>query len=132
VPCRSTSWALKDDDEYIGHVNANSFDKKFHFAEIAYIIDPEHQRKGIATEAVGRVVRFLMDDMKIHKIRAALFNENVASKRVMDKLGFVQEGYLRDNVFLDEEFVDEYVMALIADNDEALVTDKDTAVVADE
>ena len=105
---------FKDKDEYIGHVSAISFDRVFKFCEIAYVIDPENWGKGIATEAVGRVVNYLMTDVGIHKIRAGLFAKNLASKRVLEKLNFVQEGYLRDNVIIDDEYVDEYVMALIA------------------
>jgi RimJ/RimL family protein N-acetyltransferase len=87
----------------------------FKFVEIAYIIDPEHWGKGIATEAVGRVAEFLQKEVKIHKIRASLYSKNIASKRVLEKLGFIQEGYLRDNVIIDGEFVDEYLMALISE-----------------
>jgi len=105
---------FKGEDKFIGHVNAFQFDRVFKFVELAYIVDPELWGKGIATEAVGRVVEFLRDDMKIHKIRAALFAHNIASKRVLEKVGFVQEGYLRDNVIIDGEFENEYVMAYIA------------------
>ena len=106
---------LKDNDGYLGHINATQFDRGFKFVEIAYIIDQEHWGRGIATEAVGRVVEFLQRDMKIHKIRASFYAQNIASKRVLEKLGFRQEGYLRDNVIIEGEFVDEYLMALISE-----------------
>lgn len=103
----------KDNDDYIGHVTASQFDRDFKFADLAYIIDPEHWGKGIATEAVGRVVEFLIQDLKIHKIRAGLYSENIGSKRVLEKLGFKQEGYCKDNAIIDGEYVDEYLMAFI-------------------
>jgi len=105
-----------DDDKYIGHINALQFDRMFKFSEIAYIINPEYWGKGYGTEAVGKVVSFLVEEMKIHKIRAGFFAKNIASKRVLEKVGFKQEGYLRDNVLIDGEFEDEYVMAFIASN----------------
>jgi ribosomal-protein-alanine N-acetyltransferase len=104
---------FKDDDEYIGHVNANSFDRGFRFVEIAYVVDPIHQRKGIGTEAVGRVVRFLQEEVKIHKIRAGIYVKNLASKKLLEKLGFKEEGYLRDNESVDGKYMDEFAMALI-------------------
>lgn len=109
---------LKDDDKYIGHVSAMQFDRVFKFVELAYIIDPEHWGKGIGTEAVQHIVEFLIHKMKIHKIRAAFFSKNLGSKRVLEKVGFKQEGYLRDNVLIDGEFEDEYLMALVASNDD--------------
>ena len=103
-----------DGDKYIGHINAVQFDRLFKFAEIAYILNPAYWGKGYGTEAVGRVVQFLVEDMKLHKIRAGFFAKNIASKRVLEKVGFTQEGYLRDNVLIDGEFEDEYLMAFIA------------------
>ena len=105
---------LKDEDKYIGHISAMQFDRVFKFAELAYIIDEEYWGQGIATEAVTKVVDFLVNTMKIHKIRAGFFANNIASKKVLQKAGFKQEGYLRDNALLDGEFEDEYVMAFLA------------------
>ena len=105
---------LKDEDKYIGHISAMQFDRFFKFVDLAYIIDQEYWGQGIATEAVTRVVNFLVNTMKIHKIRAGFFAKNIASKRVLQKVGFKQEGYLRDNAFLDGVFQDEYFMALLA------------------
>ena len=107
---------LKGEDKYIGHISATQFDKLFKFVEIAYIVDPAYWGRGIATEAVARAVRFLVEELKIHKIRASLFVNNMASRRVLDKVGFVQEGYLLDNAFIEGEFEDEYVMAFIAED----------------
>ena len=121
---------LKENDHYIGHVNLVQFDRVFKFVEIAYIIDPEYWGKGFATEALGRAVEFLQKDVKIHKIRASVFAKNLASKRVLEKLGFTLEGYLRDNVIIDGEFVDEYLMALISEEngiDEWVPTQKEAA-----
>jgi len=106
-----------DTDKYFGHINVLQFDRMFKFSEIADIINPDHWGKGYGTEAVGTVVTFLVEEMKIHKIRASIFAKNVGSKRVLEKVGFKQlEGYLRDNVWIDGEFEDEFTMAFIASN----------------
>ena len=108
---------LKSDGRFVGLVNVGHFDRDFHFAEVAYIVDPEYWGEGVGTEAVRRVVDFLVRDMKLHKIRASVFVKNVASKRVLEKVGFKQEGYLRDNVLLDGAYVDECLMAFISSED---------------
>jgi [ribosomal protein S5]-alanine N-acetyltransferase len=100
-------------EEYIGNVNISAFDRDFRYADIAYILDRKYWGKGFATEAVGRVVDFLLKDMKIHKVRAICFVENVASRRVLEKCGFKEEGYLRDNSLVDGEYADEYLMGII-------------------
>ena len=105
---------LKEDGRFVGLLNVGQFNPDFHFAEMAYIVDPEYWGEGVGTEAVRRVVDFLVRDMKLHKIRASVFAKNVASKRVLEKVGFKQEGYLRDNVLLDGVYVDECLMAFIS------------------
>jgi [ribosomal protein S5]-alanine N-acetyltransferase len=107
---------MQDDDKPIGLINATLFDPAFKFTEISYILDPEHWGKGLATEAIRRAVKFFVEDMKIHKIRASFYGKNVASKRVLEKAGFIEEGYMRDNVQIEGEYEDEYLMALIAED----------------
>jgi [ribosomal protein S5]-alanine N-acetyltransferase len=101
-------------DEFQGHVTAVHIDRQFNFTEIAYIVDSRHWGKGIATEAVNCVVQFLINELKIHKIRASCFTDNIASRRVLDKAGFKEEGYLRQNCLLEDKYLDEYIMAIIA------------------
>jgi len=98
-------------DKYIGHITAMFPDAGFKIVELSYLIGHEYWNKGIGTEAIGRVVEFLLDDMKIHKIRANYWEKNVASKRVLEKLGFEQEGYLKDHVIIDGAYQGEYCMA---------------------
>jgi len=105
---------LKPSGKFIGHVNVLSFDRDFRSAELAYILDPEYWGRGLGTEAVGRVLDFLVRDMKLHKIRAGVFKGNVASRRVLEKVGFEQEGHLRDNLVIDGQYEDEYIMAFIS------------------
>jgi [ribosomal protein S5]-alanine N-acetyltransferase len=105
---------LKSSGNFIGHVNVIGFDRDFQFTELAYILDPEFWGRGFGTEAIGRVVQFLIGEMKLHKIRASVFKGNVGSKRVLEKLGFEQEGHLRDNAVIDGAYEDEYIMAFIA------------------
>jgi len=106
--------ALKPSGKFIGHVNVLAFDRDFRFADLAYILDPEYWGRGFGTEAVGRVLEFLVRDMKLHKIRAGVFKSNVASRRVLEKVGFEQEGHLRDNLVIDGQYDDEYLMAFIS------------------
>ena len=109
---------FKENDKYIGHITASNADTAvFKIVELSYLIENEYWNRGIGTEAIGRVVEFLLDDMKVHKIRATCFAKNGASKRVLEKLGFEQEGYLKDNVIIGGEYQAEYCMAKISSKD---------------
>ena len=64
--------------------------------EVAYIIfDRESRNKGYATEAVSLFVRFLFRTTPIHRIELNIATDNLCSKRVAEKCGFVYEGIAR-------------------------------------
>ena len=64
----------------------------FQNAYLGYWIDHRRQRQGLTTEAVGAAVRFAFDDAGLHRVQAAVMPHNAASRRVLAKLGFREEG----------------------------------------
>ncbi|MBV8639214.1 MAG: GNAT family N-acetyltransferase [Candidatus Eremiobacteraeota bacterium] len=80
---------------------------------IAYSVDCERQGRGIATEAAQAVVRFAFDELHLHRLSTGYFPENVASGRVLRKLGFTFEGYARDYLFIDGAWHDSILVSLI-------------------
>lgn len=67
--------------------------------EIGYWIAVPEWGKGVATEAVGGLIRFLFADTSTHRLQACTYPANAASERVLTKLGFRYEGTLRQVVF---------------------------------
>ena len=61
-------------------------------SEIGYGILPEYQRKGYATEAVNAVVEWAFQSGNVVSVEAETEEDNVASKRVLEKCGFVLNG----------------------------------------
>lgn len=60
--------------------------------EIGYVIAPAYQGKGYASEAVGAVIGELRE-MGFRKVTAGYFEENAASRRVMEKCGMKPNGH---------------------------------------
>ena len=56
--------------------------------EIGFVVNPEYWGKGIAPEATGELIRFGFEEMGLHLIWCMHFEENIKSKRVIDKCGF--------------------------------------------
>lgn len=77
------------DGEMIGFVNDCGFDEEE--IEIGYVIHPDRKGRGYATEAVRAVIGDLWD-MGFQKVTAGFFEENPASRRVMEKSGMVLNG----------------------------------------
>jgi [ribosomal protein S5]-alanine N-acetyltransferase len=61
-------------------------------ATLGYAVDESVNGRGVATEAVGLVVRFAFEHAGLHRVQAAVMPRNVASARVLAKNGFRAEG----------------------------------------
>lgn len=82
-------------------------------ATIGYSISTGEQGKGYATEAVAAVIDLLFGEAGIHRIAASIDPQNVASRRVLDKLGFRFEGRSPLSVFVRGEWVDDDRFAVL-------------------
>jgi RimJ/RimL family protein N-acetyltransferase len=67
--------------------------------EIGYMLDPQHRRKGYCSEAVAILLDYLFLDKDWQRIQAVIVEENIGSKRVLEKNGFRKEGNLRKIIF---------------------------------
>ena len=87
-----------------------------HFrAEIGYELDPAAWGQGIMPEAAASMVEFGFTVLGLHTIEAQIHPENTGSQRVLQKLGFVQEGYFRENYYepAAQCFTDSAVFSLL-------------------
>lgn len=65
------------------------------------------------TEALEVVKNFAFGKMKIHRFEGGCVITNIASKRVMEKCGLIQEGILKDYVKLSDGYHDMYMFAIV-------------------
>jgi ribosomal-protein-alanine N-acetyltransferase len=89
-------WAaeLRVSGEFIGFVGLNltTFEAPFTPAvEIGWRLDHRHWNKGIATEAARGVVRHAFDDLGMDELVSFTSLPNLASRRVMEKLGMQRD-----------------------------------------
>jgi ribosomal-protein-alanine N-acetyltransferase len=85
-------------------------------AEIGYELAPEWWGRGAMTEALGAALRFGFTSMGLHSVEAHIHPDNTGSQRVLEKLGFVQEGYFRENYndLVEGRFTDTAVFSLLS------------------
>jgi [ribosomal protein S5]-alanine N-acetyltransferase len=78
---------------FIGEVSLGSVQRgPFQSANVGYWIDETHAGKGYMPEAVAVVLRYAFDDLRLHRVEAAIVPRNVRSRRVAEKLGMRDEG----------------------------------------
>lgn len=85
-------WMIElKDGTHIGELCFKGLDKNG-IAEIGYGICEEYQNNGYATEAVKAVVEWALSEPDVTAVEAETDDENAASKRVLEKCGFVPNG----------------------------------------
>lgn len=107
----------KGTQHLIGHIALYSI-KRMPYSSgfVGYSMDQHFVGKGITTDAVKTVVDFAFTSVKLHRIEAYIAPTNKASIRVVEKAGFVQEGLLRKLLYINGEWVDHYMYALLQED----------------
>ena len=105
---------LKNDEVLIGHI---VFHKYFgtHTWEIGWVFNPKYTSKGYASEAAYAILKYGFETMKLHRIIATCQPENIASYRVMEKIGMRREGLFKKCIPHGDEWWDEYFYAILAE-----------------
>jgi len=83
-------------------------------SEIGYVTAHHRHGEGIAGECAARLVRFLFETEKHHRITAGTDPRNTASNALLERLGFRREGHLRQCVKTHLGWCDEYLWGLLA------------------
>jgi RimJ/RimL family protein N-acetyltransferase len=81
--------------------------------EVGYIISPEHQGHGYATEAVRAVLALAFDGLGLHRMTGRIDERNPASGRVLTKAGMRQEAVLVENEWFKGEWGTEVDFAIL-------------------
>jgi ribosomal-protein-alanine N-acetyltransferase len=112
---RPIHFAIRNDQEFL--MGGCGFDNlqigKSHRAEIGYWLAKPYWGRGIMTAVVRRACEFAFAEFGLVKIEAHVFAENLASAKVLEKCGFVQEGYLRKHFLKEGKYLDVRLFALV-------------------
>ncbi|MDG5789241.1 GNAT family protein [Evansella sp. AB-P1] len=111
-------WAmeLKENGKLIGTVDFVSWQTKHHTAEIGYVIAKEFWGNGYTTEAAKAIITFGFEKMDLVRIQARCFTENVASQRVMEKVGMTYEGLHRKAMLIKGKHRDLKMFAVLKED----------------
>lgn len=99
-------WAIiyKKTGKMIGTCGFTRIDEENNLVEIGYVLNPDYWGRGLATEAVKRVLKFAFEVMNVNRVEAKFMFGNDASLAVMKKAGMTFEGYQRDAVLAKGKF----------------------------
>ena len=106
---------LREDGRLIGNCGIRrKLDNEWE-AELGYELSPQFWGHGYATEAARAMVNFGFRELGLQRISSWCIADNVASARLLERLGFLKEGKLRSNEFFKGRWWDTLLYALLAD-----------------
>lgn len=109
------NWAIteKESDKLIGIIGYVDIKPESSRAEVGYVLHYDHTQKGIMYEALQAVLQYGFNSMGLHSVEAIIRPENTGSIKLIEKAGFVREGYFKDYIFHNGKFCDETVYSMI-------------------
>lgn len=108
-------WALehKPDGKMIGRVQLGDYDDEDAHAELSYALNRHYWRRGLVSEAILPVLRYGFETLNLNRISAKVFTDNAASIGLLEKLGMMREGCLREYRGTRGRLEDVYIYALL-------------------
>jgi [ribosomal protein S5]-alanine N-acetyltransferase len=107
---------LDGDGALAGTISANNTIRgALQSANIGYWIDAAREGRGLASSAVGEVVRLAFDEAGLHRVEAGTLLDNVASQRVLEKNRFERIGVARRYLLLGGEWRDHVLWQRVKD-----------------
>jgi ribosomal-protein-alanine N-acetyltransferase len=113
---RSIYWAIarKKDNKLIGTCGFNAWSRVHSRVEISYDLARSQWNKGIMTKCVRSICDYAFLRLNANRIQATVAQDNIGSIKVLSKLGFKQEGELREYGILHGVKKDFYMYSFIS------------------
>ncbi|MEK4425497.1 GNAT family N-acetyltransferase [Solibacillus sp. FSL K6-1523] len=112
-PRKRFVFAIIYKEKMIGAGEFNIRDFTNRAGEIAYIVNPDYWGKGIATEIATLLVDFGFKNLKLHRIYATCDPRNIASSKVLEKVGMIKEGKIRDDLLIKDGWRDSLLYGVL-------------------
>ena len=109
----SFRWFISADGEIIGTLSLKNISHSMGYAEIGYGLSESHHGKGIITAALRILIEKIFNESPLRRLLAYVHEENHASRRVLEKLGFQEEGLLREHYLINGTPANEIVYGLL-------------------
>ena len=104
---------LNDSNQFVGLIALNLGKHTFKKGEVWVKIHSNYWNKGYTTEAMLALLKFAFTELKLHRVEAGCAVGNIASKRVLEKAGMIQEGLFRANLPIRGEWIDNLKFAIL-------------------
>lgn len=102
-------------NKHIGNIKLDNFDWVSRTCELGVLIgEKEYWGKGIGSEVCKLTIRYAFQQLNIRKILLCVYANNPGAIKVYKKLGFVNEGTLREHIWSNGSYIDKHFMGLFS------------------
>lgn len=109
--CAYFAVETNEDSRHVGNVWLWNIEPRHRKAELRIVIGDRSQAgRGVGTEAISLLCTHAFSSLNLHKIYAYVLAINPRAVRAFEKAGFVVEGTLREDRWVDQSFSDVYLL----------------------
>ncbi len=105
--------AMLEDGAILGAIGLHQIDRMHGHTSIGYWIGERFVGRGIVTRCCRALVEHAFVDLKLHRVEIRAAAENRRSRAIPERLGFREEGLMRDGEWLYDHYVDLVVYSLL-------------------
>jgi len=106
---------LKASAEMIGDCAFHILAEDAQQAEIGATLSRQHQGNGYAAEVLTRLLDYLFGELGLHRVRAICDTQNLASAKLLGRIGMRREGHFIENIWFKGRWGSEYWYAILRD-----------------
>ncbi|MFE1464419.1 GNAT family N-acetyltransferase [Streptomyces nigra] len=101
------------DGAFVGWCGLSGWNPDYRSASLGYVLGDAMWGHGYATEAAHALLRWAFEALDLNRVQAEADTRNAASARVLEKMGFVREGTLREDCVVNGDVSDSWVYGLL-------------------
>ena len=106
-------WVISHQGEILSVLSLSQINRMMRTAEVGYQVNPKFRGIGVGTKAVFTLAKYLFENTDLRKLVATIADGNIPSCKIVEKVGFRQEGLLREHFLIGGKEVDERFYGLL-------------------
>jgi len=106
-------WTCLLNGEVAGNINLKGISQMMAYAELGYTVGEKFQGRGVGTAMVRELLRKIFEETELRKIFALVHDQNTASQKLLKRLGFQEEGLLREHYIINGKPENELFLGLL-------------------
>lgn len=104
----------KDNKNLLGGINISNIQRGvMQTCNIGYWLGEKNTGKGYMEESIKAIIPYIYEQLKIHRIQAFTLEDNIASRKLIEKVNFTKEGTLREAMKINNEWKDHVIYSLL-------------------